>query len=74
MSFEALEGHSYQKELDNADKIREINAKIHISNALMDDAIGRVIAHLEAKGWLEDTDIIFTPDHGGMDGDSGSAC
>jgi arylsulfatase A-like enzyme len=71
VSFEALQGHSYQKELDTPDKIAEINAKIHISNALIDDAIGRVIAHLDAKGWLEDTDIIFTPDHGGLDGDSG---
>jgi len=71
VSFEALEGHSYQKELDNPDKVREINAKIHISNALIDEAIGRVMAHLDAKGWLEDTDIIFTPDHGGMDGDNG---
>ena len=53
------------------DKIREINAMIHIENAIMDDAIGRVLDHLEAKGWLEDTDIIFTPDHGGLDGDSG---
>ena len=48
-----------------------MNAMIHIENAIMDDAIGRVIDHLEEKGWLEDTDIIFTPDHGGMDGDSG---
>ena len=60
-----------RSELDNPDKIREINAKIHISNAMIDDAIGRVMAHLDAKGWLEDTDIIFTPDHGGMDGDNG---
>jgi arylsulfatase A-like enzyme len=37
----------------------------------MDEAIGRVLDHLEAKGWLEDTDVIFTPDHGGLDGDSG---
>ena len=71
VSFEALQGHSYRKELNNADMVREINAKIHISNALIDDAIGRVLAHLEAKGWLDDTDIIFTPDHGGNDGDSG---
>jgi len=71
VSFEALEGHSYQKELAEADQVREINAKIHISNSLIDDAIGKVLAHLEAKGWLEDTDIIFTPDHGGLDGDSG---
>ena len=71
VSFEAVEGHSYQEELNDPDMVREINAMIHIENAIMDDAIGRVLDHLEAKGWLEDTDIIFTPDHGGMDGDSG---
>jgi arylsulfatase A-like enzyme len=71
VSFEAMEGYSYEELLDNPDKIREINAMIHISNSLMDDAIGRVLDHLEAKGWLDDTDIIFTPDHGGLDGDSG---
>ena len=71
VSFEALEGHSYIDLLDNPDKVREINAMIHISMQLIDEAVGKVLDHLEAKGWLDDTDIIFTPDHGGMDGDSG---
>ena len=70
VSFEALHGYSYQQNL-SSDNVREIRAKIAISNEIIDEAIGRLIKYLEDRGWLDDTHIIFTPDHGGMDGDFG---
>lgn len=67
VSFEAVEGFSYQDDLKE-EHIREIHQKIYTSNKLIDDGIGKLMDHLAEKGILEDTDIIFTPDHGGMDG------
>ena len=46
------------------DQIREINAITHIENELIDDACGRVLDWLKARGRNEDTDIFFTTDHG----------
>ena len=54
-----------------ADQVREINAMNHIENELIDAACGRVIDHLTARGWLNDTDILFTTDHGELQGDFG---
>jgi arylsulfatase A-like enzyme len=53
------------------DNIREINAKVHVMNELVDDAIGRVMAEVKARGWDGDTDVIFTTDHGELQGDFG---
>ncbi len=53
------------------DQVREINAMTHIENELIDEACGRVISWLEAKGWLANTDIFFTTDHGEFQGDFG---
>ena len=53
------------------DNIREINAKTHVMNELIDEACGRVLDHLGGKGWLADTDVFFTTDHGEMQGDYG---
>ena len=53
------------------DQIREVNAKTHVMNELIDEACGSVLDHLAAKGWLEDTDVIFTTDHGELQGDYG---
>jgi arylsulfatase A-like enzyme len=38
---------------------------------LIDEAIGRVLKTIEAKGWGEDVDVIFTSDHGELQGDFG---
>ncbi len=70
VSFEALQGYSYQKSL-SSDNVREIRAKVAIKNELIDEAIGRIVKYLDGKGWLEDTHIVFTPDHGAMDGSYG---
>lgn len=54
-----------------ADQVREVNAMIHVENELVDEAIGRVLADLEARGVLDDTDVIVTTDHGELQGDLG---
>ncbi|WP_110207199.1 sulfatase [Nocardioides daejeonensis] len=53
------------------DQFREINALIHIENELIDEACGRVIDRVRSRGWGENTDIIYTTDHGELQGDFG---
>jgi len=53
------------------DQIREINAKTHIMNELIDEACGRVLDRLAARAMLDNTDVIFTTDHGELQGDFG---
>jgi arylsulfatase A-like enzyme len=53
------------------DQLREINAKVHIMNELIDEALGRVLQHIAQRGWSDDTDVIFTTDHGELQGDFG---
>jgi arylsulfatase A-like enzyme len=38
---------------------------------LIDEALGRVLAAIAAKGWADDLDVIFTTDHGELQGDFG---
>ena len=54
-----------------ADQIREVNGIVHAKNELIDEAIGRVTAYLHDRGWDDDTEIIFTTDHGELQGDYG---
>jgi arylsulfatase A-like enzyme len=54
-----------------ADQVREVNAMVHIQNELVDEALGRIIALLRAKGWYDDVDVVFTTDHGEFQGDFG---
>jgi arylsulfatase A-like enzyme len=53
------------------DQIREINAKVHVMNELIDEALGRVLHRIDERGWGADTDVIFTTDHGELQGDYG---
>jgi arylsulfatase A-like enzyme len=53
------------------DQIREVNARVHVMNELIDEACGRVLASLAAQGKLDNTDVIFTTDHGELQGDYG---
>jgi len=53
------------------DQVCEANAMIHVENELVDEAIGRVLAGLAARGQLEETDVIVTTDHGELQGDLG---
>jgi arylsulfatase A-like enzyme len=54
-----------------ADQVREVNALNAIEVELIDEAIGRVLAAITSKGWDDDVDIIFTTDHGELQGDFG---
>jgi len=53
------------------DQVREVNAMTHVENELIDEALGRVLDRIEARGWLADTDVFFTTDHGELQGDFG---
>ena len=53
------------------DQVREINAITHIENELIDDACGRVLGWLDDRGWMSNTDVFFTTDHGELQGDFG---
>ncbi len=54
-----------------ADQLREVTALNAVECELIDEAIGRVLAALTARGSVDDVDIIFTTDHGELGGDFG---
>jgi arylsulfatase A-like enzyme len=62
---------TYRPQNVGPDNIREINAMCHIMNELIDEACGRVLDRVNARGWGDDTDVIFTTDHGELQGDYG---
>jgi arylsulfatase A-like enzyme len=54
-----------------ADQVREVNARNAVEVELVDEALGRVLAAIAARGWADDVDVIFTTDHGELQGDFG---
>lgn len=54
-----------------ADQVREVNARNAVEVELIDEAVGRVLAAIAARGWDQDTDVVFTTDHGELQGDFG---
>ncbi len=52
-------------------ELRETLALTYGMIAMIDDAIGRILAALAANGLAEDTVVIFTSDHGDFMGDHG---
>jgi arylsulfatase A-like enzyme len=53
------------------DQVREVNARNAVECELIDESLGRVLACIERRGWTTDTDVIFTTDHGELQGDFG---
>lgn len=53
------------------DQVREVNALNAVECELIDEAIGRVLAAISARGWDDDVDVVFTTDHGELQGDFG---
>ena len=54
-----------------ADQVREVNALNAVECELIDEALGRVLAAIDARGWGADVDVVFTTDHGEFQGDFG---
>ena len=54
-----------------ADQVREVTARNAVECELIDEALGRVLGAVAARGWDDDTDVIFTTDHGELGGDFG---
>jgi arylsulfatase A-like enzyme len=54
-----------------ADQVREVNARNAVECELIDEALGRVLAAIDRRGWTDDTDVVFTTDHGELQGDFG---
>ena len=53
------------------DQVREVNARNAVEVELIDEALGRVLAAIARRGWTDDVDIVFTTDHGELQGDFG---
>ncbi|MDA8196007.1 MAG: sulfatase-like hydrolase/transferase [Actinomycetota bacterium] len=54
-----------------ADQLREVTALNAVEVELIDEALGKVLQAIEARGWGQDLDVIFTTDHGELGGDFG---
>ncbi|MFP5256905.1 MAG: sulfatase [Acidimicrobiia bacterium] len=54
-----------------ADQVREVWARNAVEVELIDEAVGRVLAAIAARGWADDVDVVFTTDHGELQGDFG---
>ncbi len=63
--------HDWVPATMTADHVREVNQRNAIECELIDEALGRVLAAIEARGWTDDVDIVFTTDHGEFQGDFG---
>ncbi len=55
----------------STDQVREVNARNAVECELIDEALGRVVRRVAERGWADDVDIVFTSDHGELQGDFG---
>lgn len=53
------------------DQVREVNALNAVEVELIDEALGRVMQRISERGWGDDVDVLFTTDHGELQGDFG---
>lgn len=56
---------------DHADHARKLRADYADNVALIDDQVGRLLQTIEQRGELDNTIVLFTSDHGEMNGDAG---
>jgi arylsulfatase A-like enzyme len=73
--FHATTRHESQIDLEGAGEaeIAEMRRHYYAKITTVDEQIGCVLDALEARGWLENSLLIFTSDHGEMLGDHGMA-
>ena len=62
-------GHSTWRGDLGTDQVRRSRQGYYGSVSFIDEQIGRILEALEQRGWLENTLILFTADHGDMTGD-----
>jgi arylsulfatase A-like enzyme len=53
------------------DQVREVCGIVHTENELIDEALGRVLDRVAQRNWSDETDVVFTTDHGELQGDFG---
>ena len=63
--------HGFHSHLKTEDELRRDMATYYGMVSFMDDRIGRLLDHLEARGVAEDTLVVFTTDHGHFFGQHG---
>lgn len=63
--------HRFAEETDKIDNARELRASYAGKVTLIDDQIGEILKEIENRGELGRTVILFTSDHGEMNGDYG---
>lgn len=75
LEFHANTSHESQIDLRGAtdDDIAEMKRHYFAKITTVDQQLGRVLAALEERGWLEDSLLIFCSDHGELLGDHGLA-
>ncbi len=75
LEFHANTGHESQIDLRGATdaEIAEMKRHYFAKITTVDEQVGRVLDSLEARGWLENSLLIFCSDHGEMLGDHGLA-
>lgn len=69
--FHATTGHESQIDLRGASEadIAEMKRHYHAKITTVDEEIGKVLAALESRGWLDESLLIFCSDHGELLGD-----
>ncbi len=68
-NFEAP--HDWVPATMTTDQVREVNARNAVECELIDEALGRVLAAADRLGWTDDLDVVYTTDHGELQGDFG---
>ena len=68
------DAHGYCHSQWNKDTARENLSQYYAAVTMIDEQIGRIMDELDAQGELDNTLIIYTGDHGHMNGHHGTHC